>query len=435
MTPQHLVVVGAGWAGCAAALFAARRGCRVTLIEATRQWGGRARALHHGHLSIDNGQHILIGAYSATLALIHSLGLDEQAVFKRIPMQLRQANGRGFAVNATLRQWPRLATGWAVIEAKGWNWADKLSLARVALSWEWRGFACEPRLSVSELCADLTQRVMHDLIEPLCVSALNTPAHEASAQVFLRVLKDALFAQPGGSDFLLPRVDLSALLPSPAVAELTRRGGTAALGERALSLHALASGWRVECTHQGLVADAVIVASPPHEAARLAMPHHPEWAKCVLALQHESIATVYAQLPGATGAVLAHPVLALASSAARPAQFVFDRGQLGGPLGLLAFVVSASHGNASDLTHAVLTQASDELGLTLQPIQTVVEKRATFACKPQVQRATSHIANRLWAAGDHVAGPYPATLEGAVRSAQVAVDGVFSSPFAAQSGD
>ena len=31
-------------------------------------------------------------------------------------------------------------------------------------------------------------------------------------------------------------------------------------------------------------------------------------------------------------------------------------------------------------------------------------------------RPAATIAPGLWAAGDHVAGPYPATLEGAVRS-------------------
>jgi len=46
----------------------------------------------------------------------------------------------------------------------------------------------------------------------------------------------------------------------------------------------------------------------------------------------------------------------------------------------------------------------------------VVEKRATFACTPQLQRPATRIAPALLACGDYVAGPYPATLEGAVRS-------------------
>lgn len=99
-----------------------------------------------------------------------------------------------------------------------------------------------------------------------------------------------------------------------------------------------------------------------------------------------------------------------------PAQFVFDRGQLGGPAGLLAFVVSASRGERDVLQAQVMAQAHDQLGLTLQAVQTIVEKRATFACTPGLQRPPMAIAPGLLAAGDYVDGPYPATLEGAVRS-------------------
>jgi hypothetical protein len=110
-----------------------------------------------------------------------------------------------------------------------------------------------------------------------------------------------------------------------------------------------------------------------------------------------------------------------ANTAPAPAQFGFDRGQLGGPPGLLAFVVSASTGERATLQAQVLEQARQQLGLQLQAVQTIVEKRATFACTPGLQRPQRHIAPGLLACGDYVAGPYPATLEGAVRSAMAAV--------------
>jgi hypothetical protein len=88
---------------------------------------------------------------------------------------------------------------------------------------------------------------------------------------------------------------------------------------------------------------------------------------------------------------------------------------------LLAFVVSASQGGREALQTQVLAQAQSQLGGVLQgrtlvPIQTVVEKRATFACTPGLVRPAQHIAPGLVACGDYVDGPYPATLEGAVRS-------------------
>ena len=69
----------------------------------------------------------------------------------------------------------------------------------------------------------------------------------------------------------------------------------------------------------------------------------------------------------------------------------------------------------------MLRQAAAQLGLRgLRPLKTVVEKRATFACTPGLQRPAAAIATGLVAAGDHVQGPYPATLEGAVRSGNAA---------------
>jgi hypothetical protein len=109
-------------------------------------------------------------------------------------------------------------------------------------------------------------------------------------------------------------------------------------------------------------------------------------------------------------------MLALPTSPNEPAQFVFDRGQLGGPTGLLAFVVSASQGDKTQISAQVLAQGQRQLGLPLELLQTIVEKRATFACTPNLQRPGPQIANGLLACGDYIAGPYPATLEGAVRS-------------------
>ena len=109
-------------------------------------------------------------------------------------------------------------------------------------------------------------------------------------------------------------------------------------------------------------------------------------------------------------------MLALHGSADAPAQFVFDRGQLGGPAGLLAFVVSASVGDKALLSAQVLAQGQAQLGLELELVQTIVEKRATFACTPNLQRPSANPHPHLSVCGDYIEGPYPATLEGAVMS-------------------
>jgi predicted NAD/FAD-binding protein len=167
--------------------------------------------------------------------------------------------------------------------------------------------------------------------------------------------------------------------------------------------------------------DAVVLAASAAESARLAAAASPRWAAQATALQHDPIVTVYLRSPGTQ---LPSPMMALRSGAREPAQFVFDRGVLGGPSGLLAFVISGAEawvaaGRTSTL-EAVRAQATASLGALLQsPLETigvVSEKRATFQCTPALQRPSMEIAPGLLAAGDYVEGPYPATLEGAVRS-------------------
>ncbi len=411
-------VIGAGWAGCAAAIEAARLSQQVTLFEAARIPGGRARRVDGQWpdgtaLPLDNGQHILIGAYSATLQLMADLGLDARTLLLRMPLRLQFPDGSGLA-------FPSLPTPLdafvGILGARGWSWRDKLSLLVAATGWQLAGFRCAADLSVAALCRKLTPAVLATLIEPLCVAALNTPAERASAQVFLRVLRDSLFSQSGGSNLLLPRTDLSALLPDAALAWLTLRGADVRLGTRVVALAPAGAGWQVD----GESFERVILACPPGEAARLllgtGLPCE-AWVAQASALQFEAITTVYVSSPGTQ---LAQPMLALRASepeGGAPAQFVFDRGQLGGPDGLLAFVVSASQGDSAALTQRVLLQARQQLGLIQAvAVQTIVEKRATFACLPGLLRPSAQLLPGLLACGDYVDGPYPATLEGAVRS-------------------
>jgi hypothetical protein len=107
----------------------------------------------------------------------------------------------------------------------------------------------------------------------------------------------------------------------------------------------------------------------------------------------------------------------LHSDAQAPAQFVFDKGALTQQHGLLAAVVSACITERDDVTEQVLRQVCEQLELkNVEIVQTVIEKRATLACSPMLERPESFVTNGLWACGDYIQGPYPSTLEGAVRS-------------------
>jgi len=414
----RLAIVGAGWAGLSAAVDAVAAGHAVTLIEASRHLGGRARALpvrlpDGRTATLDNGQHIFVGAYRETLAVMRMVGVDPEQVLTRMPLTLRFPDGSGLA----LPNWPApLDAAAGILGAKGWTARDKLSLLRAASRWRSDGFRCPSTTTVGDLCRALPATVVSGLIEPLCVAALNTPVHRASGEVFLRVLGDTLF-EPGGSNLLLPRGDLGALFPDKAARWLRARGADIRLARPVQTLAAGAGGWVVD----GERFERVLLACPTTDAARLVAPTGAsQWADVARGLRHEAIATVYAT----GGSPLALPLLALRTQAQRPAQFVFDRAQLGAPGGVLAFVVSACTGDRETVQAEVIAQAHELGWSSVRPLQTVVEKRATFACTPGLRRPPPLVAPGLLACGDYVAGPYPATIEGAVTSARAAVAGL-----------
>ena len=420
----RVAVVGGGWAGIAAAVVAVEAGHNVTLFEMAPQLGGRARRIDQlAGAALDNGQHILIGAYRETLALMRRVGADPNAMLQRLPLTLVGPDGKGLRLPDGP---PVLAFVRAVLGHRGWSLGERFGLLTHALCWHLNGFRAGEHTSVAELTRRLSSRVRDGLIEPLCVAALNTPAHQASARVFLRVLNDALFSGPGSADLLLPRAPLSALLPEPASRWLAAAGAELRFGRRAMALAARARGWDIDGEHF----DAVVLACTAPEAARLTRAIAPGWAQRAATFAYEPIVTVYLQSPGSR---LPQAMTALSSGAEAPAQFAFDLGTIdggGARDGIFAFVVSGARAwteRGLDATAAAtLNQARAAFGPKTwreppRVLRALAEKRATFLCTPGLARPPTTIAAHLSAAGDYILGPYPATLEGAVRSGAAAV--------------
>lgn len=439
----RVAVAGGGWAGCAAAVELARQGCQVTLFEAARTLGGRARGVEVRGLALDNGQHILLGAYRESLRLMKRVGVDERAAFLRLPVQMRYPNvaaGDGMDFAAPRLPAP-LHLALALLRAKGLSRADKLALARFNSAGRWMGWQLDNDCPVAVLLErfDQTERLVRLLWRPLCIAALNTPPEWASANVFLAVLRDSLGAsRRAASDMLLPRLPMGALFPEPAGAWLEGQRHAVRLGVKVAAIARDGDGWLVG--PGGAAAperfDAVVLATPaPVSAALLApLPDAAELAGQLDALTHEPIATCYLQY--APGTRLELPFYALLDDpeANRWGQFVFDRAQLDANQdGLLAVVVSAA-GEAANLPReqlatAIASQLAQDFGRPelAAPAwtQLITEKRATFSCAPGLVRPGNITPlPGLVLAGDYTAGDYPATLETAVRSGQAAATAI-----------
>ena len=403
---NRVAVIGGGWAGIAAAVELTAGGQPVTLFEAGRRLGGRARGVELDGQPVDNGQHILLGAYRDTLALMRQVGADPDQLFDRRPLQIIDPGVFRMALPGWLPAPFNLA--WALLRADGVYLREKVATARWMDGLKRQNYRLATDCSVAEWLEAGGQDgiLARHLWTPLCLAALNTPPERASAQVFCNVLRDSL-GSPNreDTDLLLPRGDLSSLLPEPASRWLAAQGAEIRYGQRVKDV--IVEGEQVDVDGEAFA--AAIIATAPQHAAELTEIGPP--------FEFEPIGTVY--LGYASDVALPYPMQAMSGDIG---QWVIDRGN-----GLLACVLSG-HGEWEALADEALAAAlHEELGQAAEPawFGVIREKRATISCRPGLPRpshATHH--PRLWLAGDYTWADYPSTIEGAVRSGRRAAQAV-----------
>jgi squalene-associated FAD-dependent desaturase len=435
VAPFDALVIGAGWAGLAAAIGLVEAGRRVALIEAGPQAGGRARSLAlelaGEQVEVDNGQHLLIGAYRATLALLRRIGTDPDTVLAR--SRLRLAAPDGFRLSAAPLPAPlNLAVGLAI--ARGFPWGERIAMARAMGGLAHRGpDAVAEGTTVSQWLA--AQRQPAPLVDriwgPLCLGALNTPPERACGRAFAQVLADALLARASDADFLLPRTTLGDVLPRPALDWLHAHGAAVRLRTACRSLERGLDGrWRAATDAGAFEAPAVVLAVPPPQVVRLLSTTVPATRLAPLeAFEHEPIATVWLAwrerigLPAAT-------MLRERAARGEHGQWLFGRtAPAGGAVASLAGVVVSAAGRLTErpsaLAEAIAVQVAGQLGLPrAADARAIVERRATIRCSPHRPRidtdALADAAPGIALAGDWIWHRYPATIESAVRSGDAA---------------
>lgn len=417
---KPVIIIGGGWAGLAAACTLAEARIPVQLLEAAPQLGGRARTVRLADYDVDNGQHLLIGAYSETLRLLHTIGLAEEQILVREALQL-DVRRKPAALHLRAPRLPApLHLLWALWQ--GLQGHERRAALGFCLN-AWRNnFQQQPDISVAELLQKQPPSLLDALWQPLCLATLNTPVQQASAQVFLQVLRDAFNRQRRDSDLLHPRTTLSQVLPQPAQDYVVRQGGQIHRRCRALALDFSNNAPAVSTNHGTIAASQIILATAPWHAAKL-LADHPQLhdlRQQIKSLGSAPITTVYLAYP--THISLGQSMLGFSGGLV---QWLIDRGILCNQPGLLAAVISGpgNHNNipAEKLKAQVAAEIAEQFPHWPEPLwpYRIREQRATFFCDVDSNKrrpANVTAQTKLWLAGDYTDTAYPATLEGAVRS-------------------
>lgn len=462
MTSPDVVVVGAGFAGLSAAVRLVDRAVHVLVLEKRSRLGGRATAFHdrESGAQVDNGQHILAGAYRETFAFLDTIGaggfVDRP---DRLATTMIDRRGRVSRLicpggEGAWVSWPsplHLVVGlcrWSAL-----SWRDRRSVLRMAgpLDRARRAMVSAPMDTSSAVLDAVTApgetvdawltrngqsvRVRELLWDPLALAALNQPPQVAQASYFARVLGEMFGGDPRNASIALPARPLDAMYAEPARAHLEARGGRIITGAdtsiaiaddglcvRATSTTGVSREWRPR---------AVIAAVPWFALPTLFTGDTASLEPTLAAARATAPSPIVTVNLWFDRPILRDPFVGLPG---RRLQWVFrqregarDRSAQG--VSLLssgdAELLAMTNPELIALAHAELCEAMPACrAATLVHGGVIREPRATFSLAPgQPPRPETRTpVPGLYLAGDWIATGLPATIESAVRSGHRAAD-------------
>ena len=432
-----VAVLGGGLAGLSAAARLAAGGARVLLAEARPGLGGRASSFADPSTGepVDNGQHLLLGCYHETFEFLDRVGARGNVrVQASLEVPMVDEAGR-----ETVLRCPSLPSPYHLLAGiLGWRAVglrDRLSVLRMVApirqaqraALTGKGFF---PASDAETVEDwLTRwgqarRLQEMLWEPLALAALNQPAREAAAPVFVRVLAQMLGPGPADSAIAMPLRPLTQMYAEPAREFIELHGGEVRLSSPA---RVRVEGKRVieiEIRGDRIEAESVIIAVPWFALAETIVGEVGAVAPVLAASRHAAASPIVTVNLWFDRDVLPGPFVGLPG---RTFQWVFDKRQVfGDSAAHLSLVSSGAAGVVAESNERLAALACDELSAALpaarsaRMLRTLVvrERRATFSLAPgQPARPDARTpVDGLLLAGDWTETGLPATIEGAVVS-------------------
>jgi squalene synthase HpnD len=435
--PKKVAVLGAGYAGLACAAELVARGHEVTLIESRALLGGRAHSFVDPKtgLLLDNGQHILMGCYHETLALLRRLGVADR-LLTPARLHVPYLSARGASSLTAIAPAPLHLLS-ALLHFGELSARDRLAATKLALRLR-LGQEPGPHEAVGAWLQrwKQTPNIIRALWEPLCLAALNEPVATGSAALFATVIRRTFLAGAADSTIYLSRVGLSELFAGEVETLLDMCGGSTQLRATVRALRF--DGAKVAAVELAdgtvLQPEAVVSALPWHVLRGLLPPE----SKLALACRELGDAPIVSLHLWLDRVVLDEPFVGFLDS---PVHWVFSRDLIQG----------RTPGHPGHVVTAVISGAREMLELSAPELEEVTlrelrrflpaareakvlhrmvykARSATFAATPEAEALRPGAAtpwSNLWLAGDWTDTGLPATIEGAIASgnrAAAAVD-------------
>ncbi len=210
---KKCIVIGGGFAGLTSAVYLAKAGYNVELIEASSKLGGRTYSFldKNTNTIIDNGQHILMGCYDETLKFIKLIKAEDNFHFqKRLRVIFLKPNFETLVLKSSLVFYPlNLLIG--LLNYKAITFIERIKLLRFILMLPFFSKKKLERMNVSEWLkrGHQNDNIIKAFWGIIAVGALNTNIEKASARVFADILKKIFLRGNSSATIVLPAYGLS----------------------------------------------------------------------------------------------------------------------------------------------------------------------------------------------------------------------------------
>lgn len=434
---RSIVVLGGGVAGIAAGCRLAERGRSPLLLEARPYLGGRVRSFIHDRSGdeIDNGQHLMMGCYHHTLQLLSRLGTRNLVTILRpLDIQFRDADGTADHLLSP-RSLPAPLALVAGIQRLRWTTGrDVWSVLRLGLAARFQ--RPDPDMNVRDwlIAHGQSAQLRERLWEPMAIATLNTPIEQASALLFVQVLRRGFLAWGDNARLAVPRTGLSHLF-DPARKYIEDCGGEVRTGTTVRSVRPGNGVYHVGMSDGEIIETDAVVFALPRASLRTVLDR--ELYRGILDDGDDQTAPIVSLYLWYDRDPVDLPMLC--ALIGTRVQWVFNRRRIdrhrkpGRHAGLVSCTISAAFTEAARDNGQIISTADAELRRAIPSLAkarlmealSIKEKQATFLATPsheQRRPGTATPCKGLVLAGDWTDTHLPATIEGAAQSGNDAAD-------------
>jgi squalene-associated FAD-dependent desaturase len=418
---KKCIVIGGGFAGLSSAAFLSSSGYIVQLLEASPKLGGRAYSFldSKSNTVIDNGQHILMGCYKETLNFLKLIGADKNLLYQdKLEIDFVKENFQLVPLKSALLFYP-LNLLFGMLKFRAISFAKRLKLLKVFLKLPFYSTESLSRMTVYDwlVKGGQDEQMMETFWKMLAISALNTNIKNASAKMFVDILKEIFLNGNFAATILLPKYGLSETYCKPAKSFIEKNGGTINLSSQVTELICSETNIEKVVTTEKVYDDFdFVISAIPHFALEKIIAD--ESIIKNPGLSYSSILNIHIWLKENP---LTKNFYGLIGS---PIHWIFNKGTH----------INLSMSDANDLIkkddeelyEMVCIELKNYVNLDKDMItgyKVIKEKRATFIPSNDIiniRPSQQTVINNLILAGDWVDTGLPATIESAVKSGRQA---------------